>query len=88
VSKIELYIRPLVVFDAANREHRQYFFNFLRTGGWKGCPYRWALEDDHGFLIGQMQRAVNEYYLARDFKNVAKAPQTLVRQKRKKTVDK
>jgi hypothetical protein len=88
VSKLELYQRPLMIFDAANKQHRQYYFNFIKTGSWHGCPYRWAIPDDVGNLQGMIQRKLLDHYMGKEFKGVVKTPQTLIRQKKKKTVDK
>ena len=87
MSKLELYQRPLAIFDAGNKDHRQYYFNFLATGSWRGCPYRWAIPDDVGNLQGMIQRKLLEHYMGREFKGVVKEPQILVRQKKQKTVD-
>lgn len=77
-------MRPLAVFDASKREHREYFWEFLSKGSWRNCPYRFAVADDHGHLIGHIQRELLEYYMGRDFKRKKK----MVVRKRKKTVDK
>jgi hypothetical protein len=46
-----------------------------------------VVPEDHGDLITMIQRALVEYYVNKEFQNVAQKPQPLVRQKRKKTVD-
>lgn len=88
MSKLELYVRPLVVFDATKKAHRKLFFNYLETGSWKECPYRFAVEDDHGNLMGHMQRELMEYYMLKEFGGVIKETSILSNQKRRKTVDK
>lgn len=87
MAKLELYLRPLVVFDASKKEHRQLYWNYLATGSWKGCPYRFAVEQDYGHLMGHIQRELMEYYMGREFKGEIKETAILIRQKRKKTVD-
>lgn len=87
MSKLELYQRPLVMFDAANKQHRQFYFNFMQTGSWRDCPYRFVIQDDVGNLQGMIQRKLLDYYGGKEFR-VVKKPQTLIRQKRQKTVDK
>lgn len=87
MSKLELYVRPLAIFDPSNKDHRQYYHNFLATGSWKGCPYRWAILEDVGNIQGTIQIALLKHYMGKEFKDVVKEPQKLVRQKRKKTVD-
>jgi hypothetical protein len=46
-----------------------------------------VVPEDHGDLITMIQRSLIEYYVGREFKNVANKPQPLVRQKKKKMVD-
>ncbi len=87
MSKLELYVRPLAIFDPSNKDHRQYYFNFLKQGSWKGCPYRWAIPEDIGNLQGIIQTKLLEHYMGKEFKGVVKEPQKLVRQKKRKTVD-
>lgn len=88
MTRLELNNRPLILFDASKKEHRQLYFNFLATGSWKGCPYRFAVSNDYGNLVGHMQRELLEYYMGREFKGEVKETAIFVRQKRKKTVDK
>ena len=88
MSRLELYSRPLIAFDASNREHRGYYFQFLELGAWGRCPYRFIVPDDHGNLVTMIQRKLIEYYVNKEFKSVAKKPQVLVRQKKMKVVDK
>lgn len=87
MSKLELYQRPLVVFDASNKEHRKYYFDFLSTGSWRNCPYRFAIPDDFGNLMGMIQTKMILYYGEQEFKFVAKKPQILNNQKIKELVD-
>lgn len=87
MAKLELYLRPLTVFDANKKEHRQLYWNYLATGSWKDCPYRFVVEEDYGNLMGHMQRELLEYYMGREFHGEVKETKILIRQKRKKTVD-
>ena len=88
MSKISVYGRPIVFFDADNKNHRNYYYQFLKTGSWKDCPYRWAIMGEEGNLQGQIQRTLLERYLGREFKSTVKNPEILVRQNRNKSVDK
>ena len=56
MSRLALYGRPWVVFDAKNREHREWFAEFNKSGAWGKCPVRFVVNDDHGDLITQIQR--------------------------------
>lgn len=87
MSVLELSGRPYIVFDPANRQHRSYYHDFVLSGTWGRCPYRFVVPEVHGDLVTMIQQSLVEYYVNREFASVAKKPQPLVRQKKKKTVD-
>ena len=87
MSVLELSGRPYVVFDPSNKDHRSFYHDFVQSGTWGRCPFRFVVPEDHGDLITMIQRSLIEYYVGREFRSVANKPQTLVRQKKKKTVD-
>jgi hypothetical protein len=87
MSKLEIYVRPLQIFDPEDRTHRHYYYQFLKTGSWKGCPYRWSFSDVEGNLQGQIQRALLERYMDREFKTKDQKPEISVSQNREKSVD-
>jgi hypothetical protein len=68
MSKLALYTRPMVVFDPSNKLHRQYVTAFMTTGSWKGCPVRFAVNEDHGNLIGHIQRELILWYTEQERK--------------------
>ena len=68
MSKLDLYNRPTVIFNPDNKLHRQYVTAFLQTGSWKGCPVRFAIEEDHGNLMGQIQRKMLLWYTEQERK--------------------
>ena len=67
MSKIQLFGRPYVVFDAANKDHRRWFAEFNKNRTWKDCPVRFVIDDDHGDLITMIQRKLIQYYVDREF---------------------
>jgi len=67
MSRLALYGRPWVVFDAKNREHRQWFAEFNKSGAWGKCPVRFVVNDDHGDLITQIQRELIQFYVDKEF---------------------
>lgn len=92
MSRLALYGRPWVVFDAKDKEHRKWFADFNKTGAWGRCPVRFVVNDDHGDLITQIQRELIQYYVDREFaegrvRGVANKPQNRVSQNVKKVVD-
>ena len=72
MSRLALYGRPWVVFDAKNRNHRQWFAEFNKSGAWGRCPVRFVVNDDHGDLITQIQRELIQFYVDKEFGTVAK----------------
>ena len=72
MSRLALYGRPWVVFDAKNREHRTWFAEFNKTGAWGSCPVRFVVNDDHGDLITQIQRELIQFYVDKEFGTLEK----------------
>jgi hypothetical protein len=67
MSRLQLFGRQWVVFDAKNKEHRKWFANFNKTGAWGNCPVRFVVNDDHGDLITQIQRELIAHYVSKEF---------------------
>lgn len=87
MSRLALFGRPYVIFDASNKDHRRWFAEFNKNCSWAHCPVRFVVDDDQGDLITMIQRRLIQYYVDKEFRTVAEKQQSLVRQKRKKTVD-
>lgn len=84
MSRLNLFGRPWVVFDPANKEHRLHYHNFATTGSWGKCPFRFVVDEDHGDLVTMIQRALIQYYSNKEFGSVVKEPQQKIRPKRKR----
>jgi hypothetical protein len=85
MSRLEYYARQLVAFDAHNKDHRRWYYQFLEYGGWGTCPVRFICPESTGMdLILMIKNQMIEYYVNREFDRVAKKPHALVAQKRKK----
>ena len=67
MSRLALYGRQYVVFDAKNRQHRQWFADFNPTGAWGRCPVRFVVNDDHGDLVTMIQRELIQHYVEKEF---------------------
>lgn len=84
MSRLSFYGRQWTVFDASNKQHRQWFAEFQRLGTWSRCPVRFIVDDDHGDLLTMIQRRLIEYYTDEEFgktkkpKNV-QTPLTLIK---------
>jgi hypothetical protein len=68
MSKLELYGRSYVVFDAKNKDHRRWFADFNKNQTWSNCPVRFVIDNDHGDLVTMIQRNLIQYYVDREFK--------------------
>ena len=98
MSRLEYLARPLVAFDASNKDHRKYYWEFLEYRGWGKCPVRFICTEDHGDnLPAMIQKMMVEYYVNKEFKPVVKEQRSsklgsivrkLSAQKTTKTVDK
>lgn len=80
MSKLEFYGRPLIRFDPDLKDHRRFYHEFISSGTWGRCPYRFILPDDQGDLVTMIQRRMVSYYISREFAVVSK-------QQSKKTID-
>jgi len=68
MSQLALHGRPWVVFDPDNKEHRNWYADFVRSGTWGRCPVRFVVPDDRGNLVTMIQRNLVEYYVNQEFK--------------------
>ena len=89
MSKLEFFARPLVAFDATNKDHRRWYYEFLEYGGWGRCPVRFICPQDVGYdLTIMIRNQLIEYYVDKEFsKSVAKKqqPKTVVQIRQKKS---
>jgi hypothetical protein len=68
MSQLLFVGRPWTVFDAHNRQHRQWFAEFQRRRSWGQCPVRFIIPDDSGDLLSMIQSRLIEYYTNKEFK--------------------
>lgn len=71
MSRLQLHGRPYVVFSAKDKQHRQWFADFNKTGAWGRCPVRFVVNDDHGDLITQIQRELIRHYVEKEFGKIS-----------------
>lgn len=67
MSRLDYIGRPWVAFDEKDRQHRKWYFEFVKHGTWGRCPVRFIVSDDHGDLLTLIQRRLNRYYTEREF---------------------
>lgn len=69
MSILNYYHRPWVAFDANNRDHRRWFYEFQDRGTWARCPVRFIIADEQGDLVTMIQRRLIRYYVNREFRH-------------------
>ena len=67
MSRLQLFGRPWVVFDPANKQHRKWFADFNKKRTWGNCPVRFVVNDDHGDLLTMIQHELIQHYVDKEF---------------------
>ena len=69
MSRLEYYNRPLIAFDATNKEHRRFYYQFLEHNTWGLCPVRFICPEESGSdLVKMIQKQLIDYYVRQEFK--------------------
>lgn len=65
--KTFIHNRQFVLFDVNNRLHRQAYFDFLKSGSWATCKYKFVCEEPYMDVPSYINLKISEYYLKREF---------------------
>jgi hypothetical protein len=68
VSVLLLKARPLLAFDANNRQHRNYYAEFVKHKTWGYCPIRFAVGGSRIDLVTHIERELVDFYTLKEFK--------------------
>ena len=71
-------LRPTVLFDPQNKQHREWAQKFLEQRTWAGCPVMFALPQSEPSVYTMITRELSTYYLQQEFRKrcpVVKMPQ-------------
>jgi hypothetical protein len=66
-SVIMTKVRPTVIFDAADPEHRRHAWIMIKHRTLKECPYIWALNEGHDNVIDMIRHKLVEWYADQEF---------------------
>lgn len=73
MSRLEFYSRPLVAFDASNKDHRRYFHEFLKRRTWGNCPVRFICPAETGSdQVKMITSDLVNWYIGREFEKKLK----------------
>ena len=88
MSKLEYYARPLVAFDAKNKDHRRWYHLFQKQKSWGHCPVRFICPNDVGYdLTIIIREQLIKYYVEKEFGEKPSKLDAVLRPKGKKLVD-
>ena len=66
-SVVMTKIRPTVLFDANNPEHRRHGYLMIRDRSLKGCPWIFALHEGHDNVIDMIHTELARWYAEKEF---------------------
>jgi hypothetical protein len=60
-------IRPTVIFDPSNKEHRRHGWMMIKNRSLKDCPWIFALHEGYDNVIDMINRELVRWYTEREF---------------------
>jgi hypothetical protein len=63
-------MRPTVLFDPKNSQHREWALQFLEQRSWQGCPVMFALPQSEPNVYTMITRELSLYYLQQEFRTL------------------
>lgn len=65
--RLNLFRKPTIAFNVKDRNHRNDYAVFLKTGSWKHCNVHYEIADAYGEVQSIVQRKLLEYYSSKEF---------------------
>jgi hypothetical protein len=72
-------LRPTVLFDPQNKQHREWAYLFLENKSWRDCPVMFALPQSEPSVYTMITRELSLYYLQQEF--LKRCPVVKIQQK-------
>ena len=60
-------VRPTVLFNVEDVQHREWAHQFLEQKSWSGCPVMFALPQSEPSVYTMITRELSLYYLRKEF---------------------
>lgn len=67
MTKLNHFIRPTVIFDPNNSDHRAYYHQFIEQGTWGKIPIQFVTNDPTVNQLATIERQLIEFYVAQEF---------------------
>jgi len=67
MTMLQTMLKPHVIFDPANAEHRLWAASYIKNKTWRDCPVRFIVNDNSLDLPGVIQRQLIEFYVSTEF---------------------
>lgn len=68
MSVLQRNIKPQVVFDPANKQHRKIYSTYVQTGKWEENAPKFILDFPYTNLMDMMTTKIAKYYVSKEFK--------------------
>jgi hypothetical protein len=81
-SVIMTKVRPTVIFDPNNTDHRRHAYVMLKNRSLKDCPYIWALNEGQDNVFDMIIHKLAEWYTVQEFSVVEKQQAEIVKIRR------
>jgi hypothetical protein len=77
-------MRPEIVFDAFNKEHRKLYTAYRKDMSWGNIPVRFITPGQFGVTIGHIERNLLDFYTHKEFqKEIVNGNRPSIRIKKK-----
>lgn len=60
-------MKPRIVFDATNRDHRRWAVEYIKNRSWRNCPVSFIVNDNSMETAYIIERQLIQFYANREF---------------------
>ena len=59
--------KPHTIFDPANKDHREAYYDFLKLNSWRNCRWQFVIEEPYSDLPSNITFKLIQYYTQQEF---------------------